>query len=45
MINFFINDACARGPHAWEETSEPTPDWDLLDQGEPDFEFDQRVSW
>jgi hypothetical protein len=24
---------------------EPMPDWDLLKQPEPDFEFDQRVSW
>ena len=37
--------APARGPPAWEDAPEPTPDWDLLDQPEPDFEFDQRVSW
>jgi len=35
----------ARGPPAWLDVSEPMPDWDLLNQPEPDFEFDQRVSW
>uniref|UniRef100_UPI0002D9D72B IS91 family transposase n=1 Tax=Thiorhodovibrio frisius TaxID=631362 RepID=UPI0002D9D72B len=33
----------ARGPPA--EAPEPMPDWDLLQQPEPDFEFDQRVAW
>ncbi len=37
--------APARGPPAWEETPEPVPDWDLLGQPEPDFEFDQRRAW
>jgi hypothetical protein len=35
----------ARGPPAWDEAPEPMPDWDLLEQPESDFEFDQRVSW
>ena len=35
----------ARGPPAWDEAPEPMPDWDLLGQPEPDFAFDQRVSW
>ena len=37
--------APARGPPAWEEDPEPMPDWDLLGQPAPDFEFDQRISW
>ncbi len=35
----------ARGPPAWEDAPQPMPDWDLLGQPEPDFEFDQRVAW
>ncbi|MGB5832430.1 MAG: hypothetical protein WBG92_10625 [Thiohalocapsa sp.] len=35
----------ARGPPAWEDVPEPIPGWDCLKQPEPDFEFDQRVSW
>ena len=35
----------ARGPPAWDEAPEPMPDWDLLQQPEFDFEFDQRVAW
>ena len=37
--------APARGPSAWEDTPEPMPEWDLLGQPEPDFEFDQRIAW
>ena len=37
--------ASARGPPAWEDAPESVPDWDLLGQPEPDFEFDQRISW
>jgi hypothetical protein len=33
----------ARGPPAWNDA--PEPDWDYLQQPEPDFEFDQRVAW
>ena len=32
-------------PPAWDDAPEPAADWDLLQQPEPDFEFDQRVSW
>ena len=35
----------ARGPPAWDDAPEPTPDWDLIAQPDPGFEFDQRVSW
>ena len=35
----------ALGPPAWDDAPEPMPDWDLLQQPEPDVEFDQRVSW
>jgi hypothetical protein len=35
----------ARGPPAWDDAPEPMPEWDLLAQPAPDFEFDQRVSW
>jgi hypothetical protein len=35
----------ARGPPAWDETPERMPDWELLQQPEPDFAFDERVSW
>jgi len=38
-----ISPAC--GPPARDEAPEPMPGWDLLQQPEPDFEFDQRVSW
>ena len=34
-----------RGPPAWDDTPESLPDWDLPQQPESDFEFDQRVSW
>ncbi len=37
--------APARGPPAGEDAPEPMPDWDLLGQPEPDFEFDQRIAW
>jgi len=33
----------ARGPPAWDDEPEPMPDWKLLQQPEPDFEFDQRI--
>jgi hypothetical protein len=32
-------------PPAWDDDLGPMPDWDLLKQPEPGFEFDQRVSW
>jgi hypothetical protein len=35
----------ARGPPAWADAREPMPDWDLLEQPEPDFELDQRIVW
>ena len=35
----------ARGPPAWADAPEPMPDWDLLQQPEPDCELDQRVAW
>ena len=35
--------APARGPPAWEEEAEPL--LDPLGQPEPDFQFDQTVSW
>jgi hypothetical protein len=37
--------ASARGPPAWDDAPEPAPDWDLLQQPESDFEFDQRIAW
>ena len=37
--------APARGPPAWADATEAMPDWDLLGQSEPDFEFDQRIGW
>jgi hypothetical protein len=37
--------APARGPPAWHDDPEPMPDWDLVAQPDPGFEFDQRVSW
>jgi len=37
--------APARGPPAWDDAPEPTPDWDLLGESEPDVEFDQRIAW
>jgi hypothetical protein len=37
--------APARGPPAWEDDPEPMPDWDLIAQPDPGFEFDQRLSW
>lgn len=36
--------ARARGPPAWDDAPEPVPDWDLLAQPAPGFEFYQRVS-
>jgi len=33
----------ARGPPTWDDA--PEPDWDYLQQPEPDFEFDQRAVW
>jgi len=35
----------AAHPPAWDDVPEPMPDWDLLNQPEPDVKFDQRVSW
>jgi hypothetical protein len=35
----------ARGPPAWDDDLGPRPDWDLIAQPDPGFEFDQRVSW
>jgi hypothetical protein len=37
--------APARGPPTGDGAPEPMPDWDLLAQPAPDFEFDQRVAW
>lgn len=37
--------APARRPSTWDHGPELVPDWDILRQPEPDFEFDQRVSW
>ena len=37
--------APARGPPAWDDAPEPTPDWDLFGESEPDVEFDQRIAW
>ena len=34
-----------RGPPAWDDDLGPTPDWDLIAQPDPGFEFDQRISW
>ena len=36
--------APARGP-AWDDTTEPVPDWDLVTQPDPGLGFDQRLSW
>jgi hypothetical protein len=36
----------ARGPPAWEETSDQTPVFDLVAPApEPAFEFDQTITW
>jgi hypothetical protein len=35
----------ARGPPAWDDMPESEPDWNLLQQPEFDFEFDQRIAW
>jgi len=32
-------------PPAWDDAPEPMPEWDLLAQPAPDFEFDQRITW
>ena len=44
--------APARGPPLWDgsdaqvgESAQIEPDWDLVEQPEPDFEVDQRVKW
>ena len=37
--------APARGPPAWDDDLAPTPDFELIAQPDPGFEFDQRVSW
>ncbi len=37
--------ADARRPPDGDDAYESVPDWDLLKQTEPDFEFDRRVSW
>ena len=37
--------APTRGPPAWEEEAAPLPLPDPLAQPEPDFQFDQTVSW
>ena len=36
--------APARRHPAWDDDLGPTPDWDLIAQPDPGFEFDQRVS-
>lgn len=35
----------ARGPPDWDEGLDPLPDWDVLAPSEPEFAFDQRISW
>jgi hypothetical protein len=35
----------AAHPPAWGDDPGPMPHWDLVKQPEPDFEFDQRISW
>ena len=44
--------APARGPPLWDnsdaqvgESAQIEPDWDVVEQPEPDFEVDQRVNW
>jgi len=37
--------APARGPPSWDDDLAPMPDFDLIAQADPGFEFDQRVSW
>jgi hypothetical protein len=37
--------APARGPPAWDDAPEPTPDWDRFGQSKADVEFDQRIVW
>ena len=37
--------APARDPPAWEEGSEPVALLDSIAQPEPDFQFDQTLSW
>jgi len=37
--------APARGPPAWEEDAEPVAPLDSVAQPEPDFQFDQTLSW
>ena len=35
----------ARGPPAWDLEPEPGMDWEGQISPEPEFEFDQRISW
>jgi len=37
--------APARGPPAWEEGAEPVALLDSFAQPQPDFQFDQTLSW
>ncbi len=37
--------APARGPPTWEAEVESLPSADTIAQPEPDFQFDQTVSW
>lgn len=37
--------APAREPLAWNDEFDPLPEWDLIAQRDPGFEFHQRVSW
>ena len=35
----------ARGPPYWDQEPEPGMDWEGQMPAEPEFEFDQRISW
>jgi hypothetical protein len=35
----------ARWPPDWDDRLDPLSDWDALAQPEPEFAFDQRISW
>jgi hypothetical protein len=35
----------ARGPHAWFDVLETTPDYDLIAHQDPGFEFDEHLFW
>jgi hypothetical protein len=46
-VGVFVKDATDRyrpALPAWHNASAPMQDWNLLDQPEPDVEFDQRVA-